>query len=404
MVISNEGRLLLDGRTRRQATHPREGVIRFGSYLTILAAMLPYLRTSPFLSDVQPHFYVAFFGFYVWSRPSETMRDRRLPPALALGTSYFALMLAVGDPTLGLGLLFLPVFTVMLTHEDRAIMDRCFKTATSVYALGCVAEASGFSSILDVLLAETRTSQSRGFHSLTNEPSYLAVVGLALLVYALWSRQAMGWVILTALVILASGSITGIGPAVLVVIVFVLSGRSLKRLAASVVVVAVLALVGSAMIDSGDRLAQVSTDLWSSPTSVFDDVSAANRISRSIGPGYAALIDGFQPHLQASDQVVYVDFTFLTADSDRSFSRASNLFSILTYVLGWLSLPLLLATALTARGKAFMWVAATYFALTNVSISTPYVAVVFALLFMTPSRDERGGAAAERRVGTVHSD
>ncbi|WP_137119547.1 hypothetical protein [Segeticoccus rhizosphaerae] len=385
-------RTSLEGKPLFRARTIGGDVQRLASYATILSALLPYIRTSPLTSDVQPHFLIAFFGLYIWSRSSACYADRRALWAFALSLVYGLPLFLLGYVPYALGIAFVPVFTIFLLHEDRKLVDRCMKIASVIYALGCLVEVVGGRRWVDLFLANARASDTRGLHSFASEPSYLAIVGLVLFTYFLWDQHGKAWVAIAIAIVLSSGAITGIAPLLIVGALFSCSRLRLKHIAAFVAIAGLSGFLISQVISSDSRLYRVLEIVRLGPSALLDDVSAANRLVRSVGPLYLAMKDSFLPHLYGDADRLFVGWSFITERADPYIEGLSNLMSVLVYVFGFLAVPFLLIAIRGIVGRAFVLATAAYLCVTNISVATPYVCLIFALLYV------RSGERIEGRV------
>ncbi|PZT84285.1 MAG: hypothetical protein DI637_13875 [Citromicrobium sp.] len=339
---------------------------------------MPYVKTSPLESDIQPHFLVAFAIYFL---AISRLNSSAYITAIWIAVLYvfFGLMLQsyVDAPMLGM----IIIFTVALALEDARPISLAVKVAVAIYLLGIILELIGAAGFVEAVTSNQRGSVSRGYPSFTSEPSYLSIVSLVCLTWTLYTRQQVIWPILCFVLALFSGAITGLAPLIVLWALYSFRAINVFRVAVFLVLGSALVGVGATLIDPGSRIAELTTILIDDPLYVFQDVSAANRLIRSIGPVYLAAQDWFVPHVAPSETDLFINWGFVSTRSDLYVERITNIASVLAYLYGIFALPLLFVAWKNIRTPIFVFVASIYLVFTNISIATPYVCIVLSLLF-----------------------
>lgn len=358
-------------------------------------AFLPYLRSSPFGSDTQPHF-LAGLALFALAHAAQTGRLPFRADLLLLASALGLGAAALGGGATALGLFAMPLAIGLFATLRVAELGLALRGAIAVYWLGAALGALG-PELLDLLTANLRLSQGRGLTSFASEPSYLGLAGLALMAGALTLGLPAGWTGAALGLVLASGSLTAIAPALLVLALAGLNRRRLPLiLSGGALALAVLAL----SYGGESRLGRLMTVLIDAPQLLLLDVSFANRVVRGIGPLIEAWHSGLRPHRFPQEGEIRVGLSLLAAGSDLHADRLSSLATVLAYVFGWLSLPLLWLYLRRARAPAFLWIAIATLAFANLSAATPYLWLLLALplnrslLPARPAPPEAGPPAA----------
>ncbi len=340
--------------------------------LLILFALLPYFRSSPLATDVQPHFFLALL-VYLFIFISQ---KRYLPLHWSsvfiggyLGSIYFVL----GGGLQSIALFLLPVSVDLLSGFSRKDMLWALKMATAILFFGIVLQLLN-SPVLSILVSNQRVSIQRGFTSFTSEPSYLGILGYFISVAFLIFKAGYRWVIAAVALVVLSASATALVPLVVVFGVYFLRGWRLLF----------LPLGGAALYFAIGFVAQTDTRIGGlvnmaldSPALLLLDVSVSNRIIRAFGPLYAAASDFFVPH--ARFEQLDIGFAFTAAKADTSVSKLSNIASVFIYSFGFLILPVIWAYFRHARAPLFYWVSLLLIVLLNLSATTPYVFLAISL-------------------------
>lgn len=374
--------------TRYSVTAGRWGFTDWVAFGTVLACLLPYLDVSPLSNDLQPHFLAIFFGAYIWTRRESVLHDPLVAKVVLFSFFYAGVLFALGGVVSAVSFLLVPILSVLLTHERLEVLDAAVRVAVVAYLTGCIIELVIGRGSLDRFVSNARGSDSRGLHSLASEPSYLSIVAFVALTYFLWRRSHVAWVICAGLLAVLSGSLTGLIPMAVVVLLYSLHTRSIPKFAASLITVVTVLWLLSATAQDGTRIGSLIETAGAGSGSILSDVSVGNRIVRSFGPVALAAEDAFIPHRSGSENsALRVEWEFLSERSDYLVERTSNFLSVASYELGFLALPLVIALLIGVRAPVYLVFAAGYLCVTNVSALTPYVALVFALVMMKDRTD-----------------
>jgi hypothetical protein len=154
-----------------------------------------------------------------------------------------------------------------------------------------------------------------------------------------------------------------------------------------VVSLALLAVLYFWIPSLDNRAGKIVRSFRDSPALVLADVSVSNRIGRAAAPVYEAVRSGLVPHRFPRDSDIPIAFGFISGLADTHVERLSSLATVLLYVFGWISLPLLVTYFFRSRAPFFVYAAIAYFSVTNISIATPYLFVLLAVpLLGTPVR------------------
>ncbi|PIB26510.1 hypothetical protein BFP76_11415 [Amylibacter kogurei] len=343
----------------------------------ILAALLPYIQTSPLGSDIQPHFYIALAGYIAF----KILDDGVMPFSgsvlfVAIITGGAGIALGAGVNTLAL--FTFPIAIAFFARQDRGSFLWAIKCAIIIYLIGLCLEII-VPNTLHNIVSNQRSSFARGMTSFTSEPSYLGLIALAFVVALLHFHQSYFWVILSCLLALASGSLTAIAPLVVILVLANLRQDQIHIVAITLLGVAVFYF---AIIQTDTRMGVLLRDVSRDFDLIWQDQSFSNRIARALAPIASAWQSGFLPHAFPTPGDIDVNFEFLSATADTEIERLSSLATVMIYVFGVTSFPLIAAYILIAKARLFLIAAIAYFAVTNISISTPYLYLLLSLPLM----------------------
>ncbi|GHA47593.1 hypothetical protein GCM10008927_10510 [Amylibacter ulvae] len=345
--------------------------------IVILAACLPYLKASPLQTDIQPHFFLLFIGLMAFC----TIKDGELPFAattliITLAMGIAGLILGAGVNTLAL--LTFPIATAFFARQNQTALTQTIKVALIFYVFGLAVEIVA-PSILDLVVSNQRGSVARGMTSFTSEPSYLGLIGLAIVVVLLHLRQSFWWITLSCFLVLASESLTAIAP---LAVILVLANLRANRIHYVVLTVIVLVILFNGIVQTDTRMGMLLADVSQDQSLIWNDQSFSNRIARGLAPIASAFQSGFWPHAFPQSGDINVNFDFLANGADTTIERLSSIATVLIYVFGFTSIPLVIGYICIARARLFLIIAVIYFGLTNISISTPYLYLLLSLPLM----------------------
>lgn len=341
--------------------------------IVILAALFPYLKTSPAGADIQPHFFLLFFVALIYqSFPMGKLPVSPTAGAFALFSGTIALVLGGGFTTLGI--VTLPLAISYFRRVPRRTLLLGMKIAVIVYFIGIGLELVS-DNIVQTLTSNYRTSRSRGLNSFASEPSYLGLIGLILTIGFVAFEEKRIWVALGIGLALCAQSLTAIVPLALLLVVANFGWRNVHWLL--LILIAIYAF-GYVIIQTDTRLGSLVSLLLYSPELLLSDVSFLNRLGRGISPLVEAWNSGFVPHRFPSEGDIAIAFEANDIRVDDSIARLSSLATVMAYVFGFLSIPVIVLYFYVSRPKLFLTIAVVFIACVNISISTPYLFLLLA--------------------------
>lgn len=350
-------------------------------YLLFVAGFLPYIKSSPLNSDVQPHFVATL----LFSMLVSQLFVGRLH--LSYTGAYFALVYCVlaivfKSPfadVVSIAVLFTAISVLArITPTNLGVAESALKVVVVAYFVVGFAQLIGVD-FFNFAVANIRTSETRGVPSLASEPSYYGLVALALVValevYSL--GRVRGYQFLALCNVALSGSMTAIVPTFAVVMIYFLSKYKLKG-AIYVLLLALVVVIG--LMNHSGRAGKLFNYAVNDPNALLEDVSLVNRLSRSVGAMVVAYEDRFFPHsfvglssdLSASP---LSNIEFLSGE----VTRLSNIASVFVYGFGLLSLPLLLYLFFIRKHllmPPYLLLAIFVLITANISIASPFVLFV----------------------------
>ena len=342
--------------------------------LVLLAALLPYLNTSPLNSDNQPHFYLVFsFALCFYA-----LRTGRLPfggIAIFLSLTLGTAALLMGGGVNAIALYVLPLAVAYFVRVSvRDIVWVC-KATLILYFIGVLVEIIS-PDIVGALTSNWRGLGGRGFKSFASEPSYLGLVATFLAVIFMYLKQRLVWVAGAVLLALSSGSLAAIAPLFLILASAYVRKDSLHWLVAILVTVGALYHLAPTM---DNRIGNLVSDLRESPGLILQDVSVSNRIGRAFSPIHEASATGFIPRGFPGEYEIPIQFEFISDRADQHVRRLSSLATVFIYVFGLFSLPLIALYLYSTKAPLFIYLTLIYFCTTNISIATPYLYILIAV-------------------------
>ena len=367
-----------------------------------VVSFLPYIKSSPFGSDVQPHFLLASPVMLIFLK-------RLVEPILLYGLTMICagmIFLDLGTVELvGLAYLFVTVVMVSkFTDEEKLVLRVGIRCAILVCALGVFSDFVIGNHLLDRLIANRRASELgfRGACSFASEPSFLGFTGLAAFVTLSrmpGKKNLLFDVVCPAFVLLSSGSLAAIGPAM--VLVLVTNLKSATKLLVALGIVAVASLIAIFCFPES-RLVQAALQLIESPAFLVENSSGANRVFRGVGPTYFSFVDGLVPHPVSELDRIYEKMRFL--DKQVEVKRVSNLSGYLFFIFGFFSIPVVFAyfykiRHFNYRNKLGVVVTIMIFSFSLLTISTPYLHIMLGALLWDIKEEET--ISASRRAGAL---
>ena len=337
-------------------------------------AMLPYLKTSPLGTDIQPHFAATLcllIAVCMATRARAPFSDFALYLSILLGTSAWLL----GGRVDAIALAIIPLAIAVFTRADRKDLVFGLKAALVCYCVGIALEVIA-PTVLDALVSNRRAAYSRGFTSLASEPSYLGLIGLVFVILFMVTEQKRTWICASCGLCLASGSLTAIAPLFFIMLIRMLR-PNLAHIFIGISCMGILLAMAAAQTES--RVGLLFVSVLTDPTTLLFDESVSNRIARAFTPLASAYYSGFVPHKFPAAGEIDVTFGFLADTADTQIERLSSLATILIYVYGLISLPLILGYLHIARAPLYVMIALGYLCVTNISISTPYLYLMLSL-------------------------
>ena len=348
-----------------------------------LAAFLPYVKTSPLGSDVQPHYYaIVPFVFLLFLRFNAAKTLHCIYCIFLLGFGAYLKMSPI-ELIAFAGVCLTTTLVAGLDQRQREILSWAVRVALVLYLVVAFLELVGASGVLDQVVSNRRRSASRGLCSLASEPSFLGFVGLAGFV-VLRKHASPKFPILDAvlpfLVIICSGSVAAILPAAFVAVAGSL--KSIQAVVVSVISLLVLPAVAFALFPNS-RFVELTKQSMTSPAEVLEVSSGANRIFRGVGPSYYGVKTALMPHSPHELDQIYRKMKFLR--DDVRITRISNLGGMLIFVFGVFSLPLVIGYSLHFRESrideiTFAVAVVGAFSFSLITASTPYFHVVLGCL------------------------
>lgn len=342
--------------------------------ICVFAALFPYVKTTPFASDIQPHFAVALcvcIAVALATRGRAPFSDFALFASFTLGGSAFLL----GGRVDAVALAILPIAIAVFSRIPRDDLITASKAALICYCAGLMLELLA-PAVLDILVSNRRAAHARGFTSFTSEPSYLGLIGLAFCVLFMLGQQKRSWICTSGLLCLASGSLTAIAPLFAILLIRMMRPAQ-AHVFLCIVSLGALFTIIAAQTDS--RIGLLLSAVWADPSAVLFDESISNRIARAFAPIAAAYQSGFMPQPFPAAGEIEVTFGFLAETADTQIERLSSITTVLIYVYGLASVPLILGYLHMARAPFYVMLALGYFCITNISINTPYLYLLLSL-------------------------
>ena len=349
--------------------------------ILFIAAFLPYIKTSPMGTDVQPHFMFLLFLYFLLH-----MAQTRSVPisyvSLSLSFFMFSFAVAAGSVVTAAALMSIPP-TIAVTRRfpEREIVIAA-KCATMIYIIGVPLEIIA-PDFLNSVLPRFDGNSIRGFKSFATEPSYLGLAGVALTTVLLHFRQNIFWIALSSSVVIVSQSLTALAPLALILVFGMFRFNRLHYFLLTGTVLYFLFQFLASL--EGTRIAFLLNTFLTYPELLLQDGSVSNRIARAVVPLKTAAEDFLIPHRFPEPWDLPVTYTFLSPWTDMYVERLSSFGIVLIYIFGIFSLPLFVGYIAQIRARPFLMIALFYFIFTLISMATPYASIIIAL----PLRDKR---------------
>lgn len=358
-----------------------KGFVFFG---LVLFAFLPYIRTSSFQTDTQPHFFVFLLGAVLLY----SGLNMRIPITLAMAIAaiaYGVLAMMMGasiHEVLSIVLFFVSVSMFSLYGARYlGLIRMALAISVVVYFLFGAVEIIWGRTIIDAIASNSRTSNTRGLTSLASEPSFLGLVSFVQIVVLeiIKGRKYRLFQALAFLNLIFCASVAVIAPAFVIFVIYLFFQYGIK----GVPLLLLLALTSGYLITvSGGRAYTLFQVMVTDPFALILDQSVANRAVRSFGPLYVALADGFYPHgfndLSSHLSGVGAD---LGVPSAEQIGRLSNVSTYFLFGFGFLSFPVIcyyLYLVYRVRLPLYVLVSIIYLSVANVSLAAPYIAFLIA--------------------------
>ena len=345
-------------------------------FALVFAGLLPYFKTSPMATDNQPQFHIILLLFCI----TYSLNYRRL---IGSGKSWIVAVIgALGLWTAGasvtsaIALGLLPVTVAAFRIIDRAIILSAAKAALCVYWFGILIQVVT-PGLIEIMVSNSRVGSERGFTSFTSEPSYLAYVAFAIMIIMLDSKARWYWVFMSVLLAVASQSAAGLVPMAIVLASGYFSPRKFIQ-----GVIALAALFAALLLRApGGRLDRLIDQFGANPFEVFKDESIAIRISESFGPIVVAYWDAFVPHAYPIGNEIPNPFWYLNSKVALYNHDPSTLLTVLIFILGFPSFPLLAWVILKTYRNLPVCLGLSILSLANIAAGTPYLALIISLGF-----------------------
>ncbi len=182
------------------------------------------------------------------------------------------------------------------------------------------------------------------------------------------------WLILSGLGVIASGLATAMLP--FLIYIFLVFVKGWKLLLLPLLMVALV--LGIQYVSTTDtRLGGLVRLSLQFPQLILMDRSVANRLIRTSGPMITVYQDGFMSHDLKAD--IDINIAGIASTPDTELNRIGNWGSFLGFGLGFISLLFIVWYAMRSKSSLDVWFALLFFSLTNLSIFTPYLRIIFSL-------------------------
>ena len=333
---------------------------------------LPYFKLTPMGSDTQPYVLATLLALFLYY----AIRTGRLPiypVTLVLSILFFLIGVASEEYMQGLSL---AVFVVAVDFLSRQRMNDIVlgsKIAVLLLLFGAALDVAA-NNFVSQVVSNYRGSAQRGINSFSSEPSYLGLMGFALLIVFTVFGQNFRWILASSALVLLSASATAIIPFAIFATLTLIKGW---RLALVPIFIGVLVFGLNYAAETDTRFGNLARIVLVSPELIFEDVSFSNRFIRSFGPLVVSYQNDFLPQGLSADERIEIEW--VTHRADEGFWRLSNISSVLVYGLGFLCIPLIYIYLIKATAPLSVWFAVLFFSIVNLSIATPYVWLIFAI-------------------------
>lgn len=364
----------------------------------LIATFFPYLKTTSFNSDIQPHVICIFIIYLVIN--AFLLNKFAISSANLIVLFFYTILATILESDIydivRIGFAFLSIFIflrilpkypITVCHFIEGVVLIYFSVALFQIFLG--------DNFLEMVIANVRTSKGRGVTSLTSEPSYFGLISLShiILLEVFGTRHKRRFQFLALINVFFSASLAAIVPTI-VCLMFYFFGDN-KWSFPVIYTVLVLVLANFILYYFPDmRVAKLITIALDDPDLLITkDISFLNRITRSFGPMYLAICDGLVPHYFDTIEYDLQRISFIeVVSSEAKITRLSNIVSYFMYGFGFFSLPIFmyyLYIILKNKIPVFIIMAIIFFMLANISIATPYALFLFSLPFFYNSLNRR---------------
>lgn len=355
--------------------------------LLLISVFLPYFKLTPFNSDIQPYYLLFIIAFAL---VCINKRVKTLPFALFVYTlivSPLVLLLASPNEFFSIIQFAFIVFILNISTGSirTSIIFNSLKVVMFVLLLGAISNLL-FPLLNELLVSNFRGNEFRWISSFASEASFYGFIGFSLLVlfdcYASKQNRAV-YMLLSWLLIFSSGSLAAILPALCWELTNRIKEFKSTFFLLGITLISVL-LIKNLYSDS--RIGSVITDAGTGVSTLITiDESISNRLLRGIGPTIYGIQSYLIPNHVNEINNIKSQMPF-SLHGNAEVSRISNTASILIYVLGMFSLPILfMILFMLSRGKGarsasknIIYFISVLFAL--LSPATPYIPVTIALL------------------------
>lgn len=366
--------------------------------LILTATFLPYLKTTPFESDIQPH----VMGFFILCIILNALLFNKLSMPISgfiAALFYILLVLALEGSFFDIVRITFTFFSFFLFV---GIMPKYPKTVgcfiegvVLIYFIVAVFQYFCGDKIIMAIISNFRTSEGRGVTSLTSEPSYFGIISFSqiILLEFFGGKRKRVFQFLALINIFISASLAAIAPAILYLIFYFFKASKISILFIFIITILFFIIVLLHYLPDL-RIAKLINIILDDPVLLISkDISFVNRITRTFGPIYLAFYDSLSPHYFS---VVESDLHRINdikgVPSEAEITRLSNIVSYFLYGFGFLSLPLFIYYFyISYRYKTpfFLLFAIIYFMLANISIVTPYALLVLSIPFFNKNMTSR---------------
>lgn len=366
--------------------------------LILTATFLPYLKTTSFESDIQPHVMGIFVLFIVLN--ALLFNNLSISISGFVTALFYMLLVLVLEGNVSdivrITFTFFSFFVFVGIIPKYPKTVGCFmEGVVLIYFIVAVFQYFCGDKIIMAIISNFRTSEGRGVTSLTSEPSYFGIISFSqiILLEFFGGKRKRAFQFLALINIFISASLAAIAPAILCLIFYFFKASKISIL--FVFIITILFFIIVLLNYFPDlRIAKLINIILDDPVLIISkDISFVNRVTRTFGPIYLAFYDGFTPHYFS---LIESDFHRINDIKDippeAVITRLSNIVSYFLYGFGFFSLPLFIYyfyIVYKYKTPFFLLFAIIYFMLANISIVTPYALLVFSIPFCNKNMTSR---------------